>query len=220
MRAARNGETRRAAGSARCKSGRVMTTWFTADHHFGHHNIIDYCSRPFTDVSAMNDALVQNWNDEVSPGDTVWVVGDFALGKISETLPIAGGLNGRKILVAGNHDRCWFGHGKRSDGWTERYLDAGFEEVIQGSTHVEIDGQRVLLCHFPYRGDSQDQDRFADARPVDKGEWLLHGHVHDRWLQRGRMVNVGVDATCFRPMSADTVAAKIAAGPTDSPVSS
>jgi calcineurin-like phosphoesterase family protein len=39
------------------------------------------------------------------------------------------------------------------------------------------------------------------------GEGLLHDHVHDHGAQRGRMINVGVDATGFRPISAPEVAA-------------
>jgi calcineurin-like phosphoesterase family protein len=190
-----------------------MTQWFTADFHLGHRNIIEYCNRPFTDVDEMNRALIANWNQVVGADDTVWVVGDFALGKIAETLPLASALNGRKILIAGNHDRCWSGHGRRADGWTERYSDAGFDEVIQGSAHAVLDRRRVLLCHFPYRGDSQNQDRFVDARPVDKGEWLLHGHVHDRWSQRGRMINVGVDTNDFTPVSETALARRVTGGP-------
>jgi len=71
----------------------------------------------------------------------------------------------------------------------------------------------VLLCHFPYRGDSQEQDRFPDARPIDKGEWLLHGHVHDRWSQNGRMINVGVDANDFTPVSETALTHRLSAGP-------
>ena len=43
-----------------------MATWFTADLHLGHRNIIDYCDRPFTDVDVMNRALVDNWNEVVA----------------------------------------------------------------------------------------------------------------------------------------------------------
>ncbi len=32
--------------------------FFTADLHFGHANIIKYCKRPFTDVAAMDRALI------------------------------------------------------------------------------------------------------------------------------------------------------------------
>lgn len=194
-----------------------MTTWFTADLHLGHRNIIDYCNRPFRDVGAMNNALIENWNETVAGEDTVWVVGDFALGKIADTLPLASALNGQKILVAGNHDRCWAGHGHRADGWTERYLEAGFTKVVQGSARVDIDGTSVLVCHFPYRGDSQRRDRYVEHRPIDNGDWLLHGHVHDRWAQNGRMINVGVDATDFRPIDTKAIANMIRSGPTRQP---
>ncbi len=70
-------------------------------------------------------------------GDDVWVLGDFALGKIADTLPVVRDLAGRKFLVAGNHDRCWAGH-RRSATWTERYIDAGFAEVRQDTVRLKI----------------------------------------------------------------------------------
>jgi calcineurin-like phosphoesterase family protein len=191
-----------------------MTTWFTADLHLGHRNIIDYCGRPFSDAEAMNRALVDGWNNTVAGEDEVWILGDFALGKLAETLPLVRELHGRKFLLAGNHDRCWFGHGRRAEGWTGRYLDAGFDEVHQGELEHRVGNTKVLLCHFPYRGDSHDHDRYREHRPVDRGSWLLHGHVHERWAQRGRMINVGVDATGFRPISVDDVAVIIDRGAT------
>jgi len=102
-----------------------MTTWFTADLHLGHGNIIDYSGRPHDDVEAMNHALIDGWNQTVADDDVVWILGDFALGKLADTLPLVGELRGRKILLAGNHDRCWDGHGRRSEGWTQKYRDAG-----------------------------------------------------------------------------------------------
>ena len=135
-----------------------MTTWFTADLHLGHRNIIDYCNRPFRDVESMNHALIENWNDSVAPDDIVWVVGDFALGKIGETLPLVSTLHGRKILVAGNHDRCWAGHG-RALGRMDRAV-----RTRPASTRCCRDQQAstssdtsVVVCHFPYRGDSQSR---------------------------------------------------------------
>ena len=192
-----------------------MTTWFTADLHFGHANIISYSGRPFADATAMNEALIERWNASVHPGDTVWLLGDVALGRIDETLALVGELNGRKLLLAGNHDRCWTGHGRRAEGWTERYLAAGFAEVHQGQTHVNVAARQVLACHFPYRGDSHDHDRFVEQRPVDQGAWLLHGHVHERWRQRGRMINVGVDAWRCGPVEESTLEALIHGGPND-----
>ncbi len=116
-----------------------MTLWFTSDLHVGHGNIIGYSGRPFGDVEAMNRALVDGWNDCVDPDDEVWVLGDFALGRIETTLPMARELHGRKHLLAGNHDRCWAGHGHRADGWVARYQDVGFT-VHQGQMPLEVLG--------------------------------------------------------------------------------
>jgi calcineurin-like phosphoesterase family protein len=70
----------------------------------------------------------------------------------------------------------------------------------------------VLACHFPYRGDSHDQDRYVEHRPVDEGAWLLHGHVHERWRVLDRMINVGVDVWDYRPVSEATLADLIRVG--------
>ena len=42
-----------------------MNIFFTADTHFNHANIIEYCSRPFKDVNHMNWAMIENWNSVV-----------------------------------------------------------------------------------------------------------------------------------------------------------
>jgi calcineurin-like phosphoesterase family protein len=189
-----------------CEAGGDMARYFTADLHLGHGNIIEYCGRPFDDVDEMNAALVDRWNQTVSHGDEVIVLGDLALGRIAETLPLVGRLHGRKVLLAGNHDRCWFGHKKGVDEWIERYLAAGFAEIWQGTVALEVGGRPVLACHFPYRGDSHDQDRFVPHRPADTGSWLLHGHVHERWKTLDRMINVGVDVWDFAPVAEDVVA--------------
>jgi len=196
-----------------------MTAWFTADLHLGHSNIIGYCNRPFRDVAAMNDELIGRWNDTVADADTVWVLGDVALGPIEQTLALVDRLAGHKLLLAGNHDRCWTGYGPKGQAWNGRYAAAGFEEIHQGEVTVPVDGTgvEVTACHFPYRGDSHDDERYPEHRPVDRGGWLLHGHVHDRWRQRGRMINVGVDAWEYRPVSSHTIVSLIAAGPMDEP---
>ncbi len=67
------------------------------------------------------------------------------------------------------------------------------------------------MCHFPYRGDSHASDRFVEHRPVETGGWLIHGHVHDTWLQSDWMINVGVDVNDYRPVAADAIAEVIRA---------
>jgi calcineurin-like phosphoesterase family protein len=199
--------------------------WFTSDFHFGHKNISEYAHRPFAwgeaGVPAMNEALVEAFNARVAATDNVWVLGDVALGKVHDSLALVGLLNGRKLLVAGNHDRCWPGHGSRAAGWTEQYLAAGFAEVLPGSAlagpppRLAIGGHQVLASHFPYAGggDSHGEDRFAQHRLPDHGDWLLCGHVHQAWRQSGRMINVGVDAWGGVPVAEEQLAELLWAGP-------
>jgi calcineurin-like phosphoesterase family protein len=66
------------------------------------------------------------------------------------------------------------------------------------------------MNHLPYEGDSHDDDRFVPLRPVDDGGWLLHGHVHNKWRQKERMINVGVDVWDLAPVAQETLEALIA----------
>ena len=175
--------------------------FFTADLHLGHANIIRYSHRPFASVAEMNDALVANWNATVGPADEVWVLGDVAMGRLAETLPLAARLSGRKHLVPGNHDRCWRGHRHVRPADVRVYEDAGFE-IHPEEVRLTVGDRDVLACHFPVTGDSHDEDRFDDHRPRPAaGEWLLHGHVHEKWQVHERQVNVGVDVWGYRPVA-------------------
>ncbi|MEI8082703.1 MAG: hypothetical protein WCI74_12745 [Actinomycetes bacterium] len=199
-----------------------MTVWFTADPHFGHFNIIKYCGRPFETVEEMNSDLVGRHNSVVADADTVWIVGDFSLS--ASAVEWVGGLNGHKILVPGNHDKCWSGRrggkGAKAKSW---YLDAGFEQIIDQPDPMIIAGHSVIINHFPYQrrdssqpiADTRDVERHVETRPVDRGAWLLHGHVHEKWRQQGRMINVGVDAWGGFPVSIPTLAGLIGSEPAD-----
>jgi calcineurin-like phosphoesterase family protein len=186
--------------------------FFTADLHFGHANIIRYCGRPFADAEAMDRGLVERWNDVVGDDDTVVVLGDVAMGTVSATLQSVRLLRGEKVLVPGNHDRCWPG-ARHPERHLDAYESVGFRVVEPHAT--EIGGEAVSLCHFPFAGDAGPGDPFEAYRPPDAGQWLLCGHVHERWRQRGRAVNVGVDAWGGRPVPEAAVAELIAAGPAD-----
>jgi calcineurin-like phosphoesterase family protein len=166
-------------------------TWWTADLHLGHQRIIELCDRPFETVDEMNRAIVDRWNERVEPDDTVMVLGDFALGTIAETLALTSLLHGHKILVAGNHDRCF--HGFKGNGgdpaklaeWVGRYRAAGFASVVTGAAarrakfldqaltwalrpaYGEPHAFTVQVSHFPRTGESEpaNPDRYSEYRP-------------------------------------------------------
>lgn len=197
-----------------------MRTWYTADLHLGHVAISAYTNRPYVAVGEMNEAIVANFSDHIRPEDTLVVLGDVAMGQIAETLPLVGKLPGRKLLVPGNHDRCWIGHGEKARAWRERYLEAGFDDILDAPDSIELAGVMVQRSHFPYQGagDHTEVERYSDHRPLDDGDWLLCGHVHTQWRQNGRMINVGVDAWGGRPVSLEELEDLVRKGPTEHPV--
>jgi calcineurin-like phosphoesterase family protein len=167
--------------------------WFTADTHFNHENIIDYCSRPFEDLTDMTTSIVRRWNNEVCRGDTVYHLGDFALswGKKHAKLidHILSQLNGNKWLIVGNHDRDEVIKNKRWGGVTHYHQ----LKIDVGGTHK----QRIVLCHYAMRVWNQ----------MHRGAWMLHGHSHGSLTDiGGKTMDVGVDSHGFRPISLHEVA--------------
>jgi calcineurin-like phosphoesterase family protein len=184
-----------------------MTTWWTSDTHFSHANIIKYCDRPFRDVQEMNEALIEKWNLTVAPGDVVYHLGDLALGQdIELQIALTAQLNGDKRLVPGNHDRIAESFEGRRDAakFVPVYENAGWNILPEMFEH-HIGAHRVLVCHFPYVGDSQDHDRYTPHRPLDRGLPIIHGHVHNEFGERGRQFNVGVDVRQYAPVAESSI---------------
>lgn len=179
-----------------------MTTFYTSDQHFGHANIIDYCGRPFGSVEEMNHALIERWNAVVSDDDTVWCLGDLALGQLSDTVSMTSALKGRRLLVPGNHDRISsvYKDGSQRERFLSLYQDAGWQ-ICPEIIHTDIGGHAVVVSHFPYVGDSHGPDRFQSARATDEGLPIIHGHVHEEWRANGKQFNVGVDVHDWRPIT-------------------
>jgi len=107
--------------------------------------------------------------------------------------------------VPGNHDRIFSGE---KDAKIERFLpvyEDVFDDILTEEALYELsDGTVVRLCHFPYVGDSHENDRYADKRPVDTGVVLLHGHTHSsnrvsRSKKGTLQIHVGVDAWKLLP---------------------
>ncbi len=177
--------------------------YFSADFHISHANIILYSSRPFANVEEMNREIIARHNAIVTPDDVVYNLGDFALNE--KYVPdVLRELNGTHHLVAGNHDRCFSSHKghKRS---VLKYLGYGFSSV-QERLELQIGNRTVLLAHMPYANPKDPDQRYQSIRPQNNGQFLLHGHVHEKWLINGRQINVGVDQWNFTPVSETTIA--------------
>ncbi|QPY77346.1 metallophosphoesterase [Bacillus phage Anthos] len=145
--------------------------YVTSDTHFGHRNIIEYENRPFKDVEDMNEKLIENWNKVVKPHDLVVHVGDLFLCGAKKAEEIAKRLNGRKILVKGNHDS--FSKAK--------YDKMGFDL----RNYLYLDD--YLFSHYPLNPEmlriaQLETDLYAN----------IHGHVHGMTQGLDREVHICV----------------------------
>ena len=81
-----------------------MAILYIADTHFGHENIIRFDNRPFANVEMMKNDMIERWNKKAGKNDTVYILGDFCWKNVNP-LEMGAELNGRKVLITGNHDR-------------------------------------------------------------------------------------------------------------------
>ena len=157
--------------------------WFTSDHHFGDEKVRLYRMRPFENVDEMNAALLKSWNDHIAPDDKVFHLGDFAA--TDEALEeFAPQLNGHIRLILGNHDLS-----------RPRELLQEYFEILDGPVKYKFNQDRLFLCHYPKQR----------PNPETSDIYTICGHIHDLFKVARRMVNVGVDAWHFKPVSLEQI---------------
>lgn len=188
--------------------GIVTGVFFTADSHFRHARVAEIRGHA---VEEHDELLIELWNKAVTPRDEVWHLGDVTIKSFQEVKPLLQRLNGTIHLITGNHDSCWPGH-RQSHRHQREWLEV-FASV-QAYARRRVGKRQVMLSHLPYAGggDHTETERHAEFRLRDNGSWLLHGHVHDAWRQRGRMINVGVDVWDMAPVSWSKLIDRIEAG--------
>ena len=127
----------------------------TSDHHF-----LDWKNYPIHEGSAEDETRhIALWNSVVGKDDLVLYVGDFyesapvtSTGGVAELQDLLGKLNGRIVLIKGDHDML-------DDVWHRE----AFEDVVD---RMYIDELKLLLIHDP------------DAATLRSGERKIYGHTH------------------------------------------
>lgn len=154
-------------------------TFFVSDTHFGHNAVIRYSKRPWANATEMDAGLIEAWN-AVVPGDG-WVfhLGDVSFRKTADTLGILARLNGRKILMRGNHDSGLAGACRSMFEAVYDYHEATIESI------------KVVMCHYP----------LESWNKMHYGSFHLHGHSHGNMPAFGRRMDVGVDCIGYEPIS-------------------
>lgn len=188
-----------------------METFFTADIHFDHPDILLHTRQQFladgdiernTKVGerwaigqaeidkrteAHNAFLVESINKVVGRKDTLYILGDFAFKRHGYWI---NAIHGKKILIVGDHDEM-----------PKVYRDC-FTDV-RDLWLKEIKGRTVTLCHYP----------LLTWSGYGNGGACLHGHSHNRLhnntpesvMKYGLLMDVGLDAWDFTPLTWDQI---------------
>jgi len=186
---------------------KFVNRFVISDTHFGHTNSWEKFKladgsplRPFTSTEEMDETMIERWNAKVQPGDTVYHLGDVVINK--KYLHLVKRLNGRKILIRGNHDIF-----KDDD-----YREVGFEQIH--GVRVFVD--KFILSHIPLHPDCV----------TDRFKVNVHGHLHANEIMRTvdiwkwsekyqqdqidpRYLCVSVKHTNYEPLSFEEVEARI-----------
>jgi calcineurin-like phosphoesterase family protein len=182
---------------------RFVNRFVISDHHLGHTNSWEKFTlsdgsplRPFTSTEEMNETMIERHNAKVKEQDTVYFLGDVVINK--KYLELVKRMNGRKILVRGNHDIFK----------DEDYREVGFQQIH--GVRVFVD--KFILSHIPLHPDCVSE-RFRVN---------VHGHLHANEVMSWQVIDedivykpdprylcVCVEQTDFTPLHFDEVEERI-----------
>ena len=158
----------------------MSRTFVIADTHFSHRGICKFLRpdgtklRPWDHTDGeegMDKALINNWNKVVKLDDKVYHLGDVAMNR--RALPLLYHLNGRKVLVKGNHDLFKLDEYKLY--FEEIYGVVGLKEMV--------------FSHIP-------------LHPASVKRWgvNVHGHTHAGNIADPAYICVSVEQINYTPM--------------------
>lgn len=172
----------------------MANIWFTSDLHFGHDRDFVWQARGFENLEAMNEAIVSRFNSKVQPEDTVYILGDIMLGDNLIGENYLSQLNGKKIIILGNHDTS-----------TRVKIYEKYVEEICTAKVIKYKKRMIYLSHYPTLTGNMDDT---------PGHCVLnfHGHTHQTENFTGDyifMYHVGVDSHDCYPVHIDDALAAI-----------
>jgi len=159
--------------------------YLTSDLHFNHSREFIYKPRGFNSIEEMNDAIITNFNEVVTPDDDVYILGDLMLGgadKLDEGLNLISKLNGNLHLVRGNHD---------TDKRWEAYKELHNVIEQQNAIYLKYKGFHFYMSHYPTMTANLEKETLKQCTIN------LFGHTHQKtnfYEEIPFVYHVGVDS--------------------------
>ena len=140
----------------------------------------------------MNETLIERHNSLVDPDDRVFVLGDLMLGPDKEAgLALIEKMNGRKIVIAGNHDTM-----------ARRAAYLPYVTIVHDALLIKEKGYYFYLSHYPTLTANLEKESLKQCT------LNLFGHTHQTtnfYNDMPFMYHVGVDSHNCYPVSIEQV---------------
>lgn len=137
-------------------------------------------------VKEYDKEIIRRWNEVVGEKDTVYVLGDFSFASGKETNKYLKMMNGKKILIKGNHENVWM----------DKDADLSLWYMILDYAEIKYNKHHFVMMHFPIQTWNKQHH----------GSIHLYGHVHSNTTTSHPMkyeiensYNVGVDVNNYYP---------------------
>lgn len=187
-----------------------MKRWFTSDWHLGEDRIgiggkPNLFYRPFvnsalsTNLSTIiyyqNEFIWSSFSSAFQQGDELWHLGDVVYSEKGYSYDFLDSIRNRYAnskfnLIIGNYDE------DKLD-LLEKYFDNIYMDYF---LNLDVTVKGVYLNHYPIKCKKELERR--DPSPWD---FAITGHIHGLWKVQRNMINVGVDAWHFKPVSEDEI---------------
>ena len=171
-----------------------------SDQHLRHSRLYSFVdghgqrTRPWAkDAEEADELMIDTFNRTVGKNDKTYFLGDVSIARSG--LALLARMNGRKILIRGNHDIF------RLKDYLPHFAD------IRGSHKIN----RLIMTHYPIHPDSIP--RWCQAN--------VHGHTHQNHVTRRgllgwrqpdpRYFNLCIEAVGLAPLAIEEIEIRIAA---------
>lgn len=146
--------------------------------------------------SYMTSEIIREWNENVSPEDTVYILGDVFFMNKHDAVDVINRLNGKLILIQGNHDSKIVSYNK----FRERF------HQIHQYLEINLNGTKVCMMHYPIKS----------WNGMYRGSVHLHGHLHQHnsgmehlWCRNIHCDNTGKLVSSLSDVVADVLQGQI-----------
>ena len=171
--------------------------WFTSDWHIGHDKEFIWKCRGFKSVEDAAFQTLKNCNEFVEKTDTLYILGDLALGQHEELWnEVYSNIKCNDVhFLIGNHD---------TDRRVAKY-DYEYNFICEGyATMFKYDKYNFYLSHYPTNTTNYDMDKPMKTRILN-----LSGHTHSSDIFHGNLnagsYNVALDAHINRPINIEDI---------------